>query len=53
MEPAPAPHISIAGVITMADRASLAAYGPHPAHQNLLKVLMPLAKSVTIADIET
>jgi hypothetical protein len=48
-----APHISVAGVITLADKASLAAYGPHPAHQDVLKVLAALAKSVTIADIET
>ena len=48
-----APHIAVAGVITMEDRDALAAYGPHPAHQDLLKILMPAAKNVTIADIET
>lgn len=37
----------------MEDRDALAAYGPHPAHQDLLKKLMPAAKNVTIADIET
>jgi hypothetical protein len=47
-----APHISHAAVITLADKAVLAAYGPHPDHQELLKILMPMAKSITIADIE-
>ena len=47
-----APHISHAAVITLADKEALAAYGPHPAHQELLKILLPAAKSLTIADIE-
>ena len=47
-----APHISHAAVITLSDKDALAAYGPHPAHQELLKLLGPMAKNVTIADIE-
>ena len=47
-----APHITHAASITLADKAALAAYGPHPAHQDLLKILMPMAKNLTIADIE-
>ncbi len=47
-----APHISVAAVITLADKDALAAYGPHPVHQELLKILMPAAKNVTIVDIE-
>ena len=47
-----APHISHAAAITLADKEALVGYGPHPAHQDLLKILMPIAKSLTIADIE-
>ncbi len=47
-----APHISHAAVITLTDKDALAAYGPHPAHQDLLKILMPIAKNLTIADID-
>ena len=47
-----APHISHAAVVPLADKDALAAYGPHPAHQELLKILMPMAKNITIADIE-
>jgi hypothetical protein len=31
----------------------LEGYGPHPAHQDLLKILMPIVKTITIADIES
>lgn len=47
-----APHISHAVVVTLTDKDALAAYGPHPAHKDLLKILMPFAKNLTIADIE-
>ncbi len=47
-----APHIKYAATITLADKAALAGYGPHPAHQDLLKILMPIVKNITIADIE-
>lgn len=47
-----APHIGYAAVITMESKEVLASYGPHPAHQELLKILLPIAKSLTIADIE-
>lgn len=32
----------LGGVMKFADRAALAAYGPHPAHQKLVAWLMPL-----------
>ena len=48
-----APHIKYAASITLADKAALEAYGPHPAHQDLLKILMPIVKTITIADIES
>jgi hypothetical protein len=47
-----APQVALAGIVTLADRAALAAYGPHPAHQAMLRILVPLAKQVTIVDIE-
>ena len=47
-----APHISHAAVIMLADKDTLANYGPHEAHQDLLKILLPAANSLTIADIE-
>ncbi len=47
-----APNVMYAGVITLADKEALAGYGPHPAHQDLLKILMPVVKNITIADID-
>ncbi len=47
-----APHVALAGIVTLADRAALVAYGPHTAHQAMLRMLAPLAKAVTIVDIE-
>lgn len=47
-----APGITHAAVVTLTDKEALAGYGPHPAHQELLKILMPAAKSLTVADIE-
>ena len=47
-----APNITYAGVVSLADKEALAGYGPHPAHQELLKILMPVVKNITIADIE-
>lgn len=47
-----APHITHAAVVTMEDKDTLSNYGPHQAHQDLLKILLPAAKSLTIADIE-
>lgn len=36
------------GVMKFADKASLDAYGPHPAHQKLLTWLMPLIEPLEI-----
>lgn len=47
-----APHVGYAAVITLENKEALSNYGPHPAHQELLKILLPIAKSLTIADIE-
>ena len=47
-----APHITYSGVVTLADKEALAGYGPHTANKELLKILMPTVKNITIADIE-
>ena len=38
----------LGGVIQFADRAALEAYGGHPAHQELLRWLMPLIEAVEV-----
>lgn len=47
-----APQISHAVIVTLVDPEALAAYGPHPAHKDVLRILLPFAKNLTIADIE-
>ena len=39
-------------IVTMRDRDVLAAYGPHPAHQEVLKDLMPAAADLLVLDFE-
>ena len=46
-----APH-SHAAIVTMEDRATLAGYGPHPAHQEAADLLREAAKDWVIVDIE-
>jgi len=38
----------IGGVMKFADRASLEAYNAHPAHQALLKWLLPLIEAIEV-----
>jgi len=38
----------LGGVMQFADRAALEAYGGHPAHQELLRWLMPLIEAVEV-----
>jgi hypothetical protein len=38
----------LGGVMKFADRASLDAYGPHPAHQQLLSWLLPLIEPLEV-----
>jgi len=45
-------NITHAAVITMEDKAALDGYGPHPAHQELLKTLGPALKNITVVDFE-
>ena len=40
-------------IITLADRDALAGYGPHPAHQDVLELLKPVAANLIIVDIES
>ena len=39
-------------IITMQDRETLAKYGPHPAHQEVLELLQPVAANIVVVDIE-
>ena len=39
-------------IITMQDRETLAEYGPHPAHQEVLQLLQPVAANLVVVDIE-
>ena len=39
-------------IITMRDRETLAGYGPHPAHQQVLQLLQPVAANLVVVDIE-
>ena len=39
-------------IITMQDREALAGYGPHPAHQEVLQLLQPVAANLIVVDIE-
>tara|TARA_Y100000589_G_scaffold326719_1_gene367046 strand:- start:2238 stop:2528 length:291 start_codon:yes stop_codon:yes gene_type:complete len=39
-------------IITMLDRETLAGYGPHPAHQQVLQLLQPVAADLVVVDIE-
>ena len=39
-------------IITMQDRETLAGYGPHPAHQEVLQLLEPVAANLIVVDIE-
>ena len=39
-------------IVTMADRDTLAGYGPHPAHQEVATMLKEVAKDWVIVDIE-
>ena len=36
----------------MQDRETLAGYGPHPAHQQVLQLLQPVAANLVVVDIE-
>ncbi len=47
-----APDVTHAAVVTLEDKEALAGYGPHPAHKDVLKLLLPFAKNVTVVDIE-
>ena len=39
-------------IITMQGRETLAEYGPHPAHQEVLQLLQPVAANLVVVDIE-
>ena len=39
-------------IITMQDRETLASYGPHPAHQEVLQLLKHVAANLVVVDIE-
>ena len=39
-------------IITMQNRETLAGYGPHPAHQDVLQLLKPVAANLVVVDIE-
>jgi hypothetical protein len=41
-------NYELGGVMKFADRASLDAYGPHPAHQQILDWLMPLIEPLEV-----
>ncbi len=47
-----APGVTHAAVVTLEDKEALAGYGPHPDHKEVLKLLLPFAKNVTVVDIE-
>ena len=39
-------------IITMQDRETLAGYGHHPVHQEVLQLLEPVASNLVVVDIE-
>ena len=43
---------SYGAIITMQDRETLTNYGPHPAHQEVLKLLQPVSANLIVVDIE-
>ena len=45
-------NITHAAIVTLTDKAALAGYGPHEAHQALLKVLGPRLKNISVIDFE-
>ena len=47
-----APGVTHAAVVTLSDKEALAGYGPHPAHKDVLDILLPATKNLTVADIE-
>ena len=47
------PNISHAAIITMADKQALSGYGPHPAHEQVIKLLHQAASNWIVVDIET
>ena len=46
-------NISHAAIVTLADKEALSGYGPHPAHQAVVKVLGGWVKNITVGDFET
>lgn len=39
-------------IVTMRDKATVAAYGPHPAHKEVQGILGPLVKTLWVIDFE-
>ncbi len=46
-------NVSHAAIVTLADKEALAGYGPHPAHQQVVKALGGLVKNLTVVDFES
>ena len=46
-------NISHAAIVTLEDRDALAGYGPHPAHQEVAKILGGLTQNLMVVDFET
>tara|TARA_B100000700_G_scaffold321975_1_gene422455 strand:- start:2453 stop:2788 length:336 start_codon:yes stop_codon:yes gene_type:complete len=44
--------ITHAFIVTMRDRDTLTAYGPHPAHKEVQEILHPVVKTLLVVDFE-